>query len=452
MMSRWCYIAAGLALACSDSTTPTPVDQSAALSGGAMTVFDATSGAFSSPAPNLSAQRLDEHADGDAQFEATFVTGGSVNGGLGPLYDNTSCRACHIGDGRGRPPLGSEPFETMLLRLSVAGQDAHGGPNPAPGFGRQLQARAVVGSTAEADPRVSYVEVPGTYGDAQSYSLRRPTYVLNTPYTTPPAGLLVSPRVAPAVFGLGLLEAVTDADILSRVDPTDANRDSVRGKANYVYDPTTGMTSLGRFGWKAGAANLLQQTVGAYNEDIGVTSSHLSAENCEGQAAECAAHAPDVTDEVTDLVALYVRTLGVPARRSVGDATTTHGEELFQSLGCAACHVATLHTGTAPETPEAANQTIHPYTDLLLHDMGPDLADDRPDFLASGREWRTAPLWGIGLTMVVNGHELFLHDGRARGLAEAILWHGGEAQPARERFRTLSATDRTALLTFLRSL
>ncbi|HUL02383.1 MAG TPA: di-heme oxidoredictase family protein, partial [Gemmatimonadales bacterium] len=436
----------------SDSTNPAPVDQSAALSGGAMTVFDATSGAFSAPAPNLSAARLVEHASGDAQFEATFVTGGTVNGGLGPLYDNTSCRACHIGDGRGRPPLGTEQFETMLMRLSIAGQDAHGGPNPAPGFGRQLQARAVVGSTPEAIPQITYVEVPGTYGDGQTYSLRRPTYVLSSPYTTLPAGLLVSPRVAPAVFGLGMLEAVDQADILSRADPGDANGDGIHGHANYVYDPTTGMTSLGRFGWKASAANLLQQTLGAYNEDIGVTSSVLPAENCEGQSPACAPHTPDVSDSVTALVALYVRTLGVPARRAIGDPTALQGEQVFQSIGCAACHVATLHTGAAPETPEAANQTIHPYTDLLLHDMGPDLADGRPDYLATGQEWRTAPLWGIGLTLTVNGHELFLHDGRARGLAEAILWHGGEAQAARERFRTLSAADRSALVAFLRSL
>jgi CxxC motif-containing protein (DUF1111 family) len=454
MMSRywWAGIVALLVVACDSGTEPASVDQSLALSGGAMTVFDATSGAFSTPAPNLSASRLAEHMDGDADFEATFVTGGSVNAGLGPLYDNVSCRACHIGDGRGRPPLGSEQFETMLLRLSVAGQDANGGPNPAPGFGRQLQARAVVGSTPEAIPQVTYVEVPGTYGDGGAYSLRRPTYQLNAPYTTLPAGLLVSPRVAPAVFGLGLLEAVPEADILSRADPTDANADGISGRANYVYDPTTGMTSLGRFGWKAGAANLLQQTLGAYNEDIGVTSSVLPVENCEGQAPACAPHAPDVTDEVPALVALYVRTLGVPARRSISDATALQGEQVFQSIGCVACHVATLHTGSAPETPEAANQTIHPYTDLLLHDMGPDLADDRPDYLANGQEWRTAPLWGIGLTTVVNGHELFLHDGRARGLAEAILWHGGEAQAARERFRTLASADRAALITFLKSL
>jgi CxxC motif-containing protein (DUF1111 family) len=371
---------------------------------------------------------------------------------LGPLYDNTSCRACHIKDGRGRPPEGSEAFVSMLLRLSVAGMDAHGGPVSAPGFGHQLQARAVIGTAAEADPRVSYIEVAGTYGDGQPYSLREPHYDLMTPYTPLPAGLLVSPRVAPVVFGMGLLEAIDEATVVGRADPADANGDGISGKANYVFDPTTGLIALGRFGWKASAASALHQVVGAYNEDMGVTSPYLPEEPCVGQLPGCATHAPDVTDTITESVAMYVRTLGVPARRSLTDATALRGEQLFQSLKCGACHTPTVVTGTAPETPEAAAQTIHPYTDLLVHDMGPGLADGRPDYLAGGQEWRTAPLWGIGLTQVVNGHTYFLHDGRARGLAEAILWHGGEALPSREQFRTLPAADRAAVLAFLGSL
>ena len=449
-----CFLALALT-ACDGGTDPDPgpVDDSNARSGGAMTVFDVTSGSFNAPAPNLSLERLEEHLDGDAQFEATFVTAPApVNAGLGPLFANTSCRACHIKDGRGKPPVGSERFETMLLRLSVAGQDAHGGPMPAPGFGHQLQARAIVGTAAEADPRVTYTEVPGTYGDGQPYSLRQPRYDLTTPYTALPAGLLVSPRVAPPVFGIGLLEAIDEADVLSRADPTDVNGDGIKGHANYVYDPTTSSMALGRFGWKASAASALHQVVGAYNQDMGVTSPFLPDEPCMGQVPGCAAHAPDVTDTVTELVTMYVRTLGVPARRSLSNATALRGEQLFQSIGCTACHTPTLRTGAAPETPEAAGQVIHPYTDLLLHDMGAGLADDRPDFLATGTEWRTAPLWGIGLTTVVNGHSNFLHDGRARGLAEAILWHGGEAAPAREGFRTLPAVDRAAVLAFLNSL
>jgi CxxC motif-containing protein (DUF1111 family) len=439
--------------ACDGGTDPAPVDDSAARAGGAMTVFDATSGSFNAPAPNLSAARLEEHLEGDAQFEATFVTAPApVNGGLGPLYDNTSCRACHIKDGRGRPPEGSEQFVSMLLRLSVPGQDAHGGTVAAPDFGHQLQARAVVGTPAEADPRVSYTEVPGTYGDGQPYSLREPHYDLMTPYTPLPAGLLVSPRVAPPVFGMGLLEAIDEADVLSRADPSDGNGDGISGHANYVYDPTTGMTALGRFGWKASAASVLHQVVGAYNEDMGVTSPYLPDEPCAGQLPACAPHPPDVTDTVTELVEMYVQTLGVPARRALDDPTALRGEQLFQSSGCAACHIPTLLTGAAPETPEAAHQTIHAYTDLLVHDMGTGLADGRPDYQADGVEWRTAPLWGIGLTSVVNGHTYFLHDGRARGLAEAILWHGGEAMAARERFRTLPAADRAAILAFLNSL
>lgn len=418
-----------------------------------MTVFDATSNAFSSPAPNLSPARLQQHFEGDAQFEATFVAPPApVNPGLGPLYDNVACRACHIGDGRGRPPEGSESFSSMLLRLSIAGADAHGGPAPAPGFGGQLQARGVAGVTPEGEPTITYQELPGTYGDGQSYSLRRPQYTIANPYTALPPGLLVSPRAALPVFGLGLLEAVPEADVLSRADPTDGNGDGISGRPNYVYNPTLGTTQLGRFGWKASAATLLHQTSGAYNEDMGVTSSYLPAEACAGQVPACDDHAPEVSDDVVALVALYVRTLGVPARRQVGDPTTRRGSELFQSIGCAACHTPTLLTGTMAGEPEVSNQRIHPYTDLLLHDMGDGLADLRPDYAADGREWRTPPLWGIGLTVVVNGHTYFLHDGRARNLAEAVLWHGGEAEAARERFRNLPAADRAALLAFLGSL
>jgi CxxC motif-containing protein (DUF1111 family) len=440
--------------ACADNTSPSPdLLDDPALAGGAMTVFDATSSAFSTPAPNLTAPRLDEHRAGDAQFEAVFVTAPApVNGGLGPVFNNVSCRACHVRDGRGRPPEGAEPFASMLIRLSVPGTDAHGGPVAAPGFGRQLQARAVVGATAEADPHVIYDEIPGTYGDGQPFSLRRPHYDLGAPYTTLPAGLLVSPRVAPAVFGLGLLEAVDETEILSRADPQDVDQDGISGRVNRTYDPTTGTTVLGRFGWKAATGSLLAQTVGAYNEDMGVTSSVLSDESCYGQWPGCDPHPLEITDEVTALVAFYVRTLAVPARRRIGDPQTSRGEELFRTIGCTACHAPTLVTGGAPHTPEAAHQTIHPYTDLLLHDMGDGLADHRPDYEATGSEWRTPPLWGLGLLQVVNGHTYLLHDGRARNVAEAILWHGGEGERAKQQFRTLAAVDRAALLAFLGSL
>ena len=266
--------------------------------------------------------------------------------------------------------------------------------------------------------------------------------------------MLFSPRVAPVVFGLGLLEAVPAQDILLRADPRDRNRDGVSGRVNLVFDAVRRRTVVGRFGWKANTPSLLQQTAGAYNGDMGVTSSIFPSESCEGQVPnpECQLHSPEVDDATVDAVAFYTQTLAVPARRNLDDPTATKGEFLFYVAGCAGCHTPTLRTGTLPGVPEVSNQVIHPYTDLLVHDLGDGLADNRPDFQASGREWRTPPLWGIGLVQTVNGHTNFLHDGRARNLLEAVLWHGGEAAGARERVRRFSASERAALVTFLESL
>lgn len=433
------------------STVPGPPPE--AYSGGVATVFDATGGAFAQPAPTLTAASLARHGAGDAGFEAFFVTApASVNPGLGPLFDANACAACHTSDGRGRPPTPGEVPTGLLMRLGVAGADAHGGPLPAPGFGGQLQVRAVLGQSPEASLVVQYVEQAGVFGDGAGYSLRAPEYQLANPYTDLPAGLLTSPRVSPPNFGLGLLEAVPEATIVGLADESDANGDGISGRPNYVWDQVAGRIAIGRFGLKANTPTLLQQTFMAYNQDIGVTTSFLPAENCEGQLPACAAHAIDIPDSVVQAVTFYLRTLGVPARRRLDDPVARHGDTLFAQVGCAGCHVTTLRTGGVPGVPELSNQAIHPYTDLLLHDMGPGLADGRADFVATGSEWRTSPLWGIGLTAAVNGHTNFLHDGRARNLTEAILWHDGEAHHAREAFRVLPAADRNALLTFLNSL
>jgi CxxC motif-containing protein (DUF1111 family) len=323
---------------------------------------------------------------------------------------------------------------------------------PVPGFGGQLQQRAIQGVSPEADLAISYVDSAGVFVDGTPYALRVPQLALLHPYAGLPGGLLTSPRAAPPVFGLGLLEAVPEQEILQLADETDQDGDGISGRPNYVYDMVSRQTMLGRFGLKANTPNLLQQAFVAYNEDIGVTTSYLPAENCEGQIPACATHPPELRDSVVQAVTFYLRTLAVPARRALDDSTARHGEALFAQLRCSACHQPTLQTGGVLGVPELSNQTIHPYTDLLLHDMGPGLADGRPDFLATGSEWRTPPLWGIGLTAAVNGHTTFLHDGRARSLIEAILWHDGEAHGVREAFRALSAADREALIAFLRSL
>jgi CxxC motif-containing protein (DUF1111 family) len=422
-------------------------------SGGATTIQDATSAAFSSPASNLLGKSLELHMQGDAAFEATFVTAPSpVNGGLGPVFNNTSCVACHAGDGRGRPPFAGEALSSMLIRMSMPGENTNGGPVPVPGFGEQLQPRAVYGKDPEAQVEISYQDSLVQFSDGTMATLRIPRYQLSNYYQPMPAGVLISPRVAPPVFGLGLLEAVSEATILAMVDETDRNADGISGKANYAWDPLSGKKILSRFGWKANTPNLLVQSAAAYNNDMGITSWIFPRETCHGQSQGCDSSAFEVDSATLAAVTFYVQTLAVPARRYTSKAMVQRGEKLFRDLQCSACHIPEIKTGKSFSVSEVAGQTIQPFTDLLVHDMGQGLADGRPDFLATGSEWRTPPLWGIGLTEVVNSHTQFLHDGRARNLTEAILWHGGEGEASKEKFRNLSVNDRKALLDFLASL
>ncbi|GAA4026277.1 di-heme oxidoredictase family protein [Hymenobacter glaciei] len=441
--------------ACSKNEVDTvePVGTDDVNAGGAATVFSAGSNAYSLPAPNLRGGSGAQHLLGDAAFERRFVTAD----GLGPLFINANCTACHVRDGRGTAPLTATDPVQMLFRLSLTGQDAHGGPRPVPGFGDQLQNRAIVGTNPEGQLSIHYVEQLRTLIDGTSVSLRKPTYAVDAPYSPLPAGVLLSPRVAPPVFGLGLLEAVSEANIVARADENDADGDGISGRPNYVWDVAAQAPRLGRFGWKANQPSLRQQTAAAYNGDMGITTSLFPLEPAAGQSQagnQPPGSAPaDLADTELANTTFYVQTLGVPARRDVKTDQVKAGKALFVGAKCASCHVPRLATGAIAGLPaEMAGQTIYPYTDLLLHDMGPGLADNRPDFRASGNEWRTPPLWGIGLSEVVNGHSTFMHDGRARSLTEAILWHGGEAQASADAVGRMSAADRAKLLAFLQSL
>lgn len=436
---------------------PIPVFSTSEFSGGETTIFDASSHAFSIPAPNLSTAALEKHLDGDVEFEAVFVTAPAVvNPGLGPIYNNVSCINCHSRDGRGRPPGADEDLVSLLFRLSLPKKDASGigmSPTPVPGFGRQLNNRAIVNAAPEGKVKIEYTEQTLTTADGTRVHLRYPNYTFTDTYQPLPENIEVSPRVAPAVFGLGLLEAIPEEVILAYADEADVDGDGISGKPNYVWDVVNQRYSLGRFGWKANQPTLLQQVAAAYHDDMGITTSLFSIENSAGQS-QLAEHSaiPEISDEILDVVTFYVQTLAVPARRNVDDPQVKHGEQLFAKAQCASCHVPTLRTGVLAGVPSVSNQTIHPYTDMLLHDMGPELADNRPDFHASGSEWRTPPLWGIGLVKRVNGHTNFLHDGRARNLVEAILWHGGEAEKSRQIVEQMSKTERDALIAFLESL
>ena len=426
------------------------------LSGGETTVFDATSHAFSTPAPNLSADGLAKHLEGDVEFEAVFVTvPAEVNPGLGPVYNNIACINCHARDGRGRAPTSGEKLTSMLFRVSLPNPegDVTHGPVPVPGFGTQLNNRAIFGVPPEGRVTINYTEGEFTTSDGVKVHLRTPSYKIENTYQPLPDDVEISPRVAPVVFGLGLLEAIPESTILALVDEDDQDGDGISGKANYVWDVQKNGLSLGRFGWKANQPTLIQQVASAYHDDMGITTSLLPRESSDGQSQyDGRGDDPELSDEILDVVTFYVQTLAVPARRNLDDPIVQRGEALFESAKCSGCHIPTLKTGSLSGVPEVSNQTIQPFTDLLLHDMGPGLADNRPDFLASGSEWRTPPLWGIGLLKVVNGHTNLLHDGRARGLLEAILWHGGEAEQSREAVRGMSASDRDALIAFLESL
>ncbi|HTR81159.1 MAG TPA: di-heme oxidoredictase family protein [Bacteroidota bacterium] len=419
------------------------------LSGGVNTVFDNTSKAFGNPFPTLSGYDLHVHELGDEKFEATFVAAPApVNSGLGPIYNNVSCSSCHHNDGIGIPTAG-DPQSSLLVRISMPGGDAHGGPLAVPGFGTQVQDKAVFGKTPEATVVISYSYQTFSFPDGEQYELRAPTYTLTDLYAGA-GGVLISPRLAPPVFGLGLLEAVPDYEILSNAD-NEGN--GVHGKPNYVWDQSTQSVKLGRFGWKANVASLLTQVAGAYNQDMGITNKIFRDESSLGQPQyDSLKDDPELPDSILNAVKFYVQTLAVPARRNVTDPGVIHGEQLFMNAGCAGCHRETMTTGVNVAFPALSNQMIHPYTDLLVHDMGPGLADNRPDYQADGQEWRTAPLWGLGLFATVNFPAYYLHDGRARTLIEAIMWHGGEAEAAKTNFSKLNKEDRDALEAFLKSL
>ena len=426
----------------------------AVLAGGETTVFAEFSNAYQLPAVNLSAAETEEHRQGDVAFEAAFVTApASVRGGLGPLFNQNACASCHSKNGRAPAPVTGRDRGGFFLKLSHSGAGAHGEPLGVSGFGGQLQTKAVYGKQPEAQGTIRYELLQGAFADGETYTLRKPIYEITNPYTPMPAHVLTSPRIAPPVFGLGLLESIPEADILQHADETDRDGDGISGRPNYVWDFKNGKRVLGRFGWKANNPNLLQQTAGAFLGDMGLTTSIFRQEEFAGQPQDDGlADDPEVDDRTLFLATYYTQSLGVPAARRQNDPAVRKGRELFRETGCQNCHTASFKTASSAAFGFLSNQTIAPYTDLLLHDMGVLLADQRPDYEASGREWRTPPLWCIGLTQVVSGHTNFLHDGRARSLQEAILWHGGEAENSVVRYKKLSKQDRDRIIAFLNAL
>ncbi len=456
-----------------DFTKPEPYEENPA---GAATVrARMNSDAFSQFSANMPFANEMNFKLGNALFRKTWVASPAstlASDGLGPLYNARACQDCHLKDGRGHPPEGPEDGRvSMFLRLSVPG-----GTNPAdieewlatspePTYGKQLQDFAAPGQVAEGRMDITWTEQPVTLADGTVVSLRAPAYsVSGLGHGEVQPDTMISARVAPQMIGLGLLEAIPVADILSRQDPEDLDGDGISGRAQIVPSVEFGLPMLGRFGFKAGAPTVREQSAEAFAGDMGLsTPLHPDAwGDCTEEQVACRAvpHGQEagvrdgleVDAASLDLVSFYSRNLAVPARRNLDDPVVLRGKEVFHALNCTGCHTPKHVTHRLEGQPEQSFQLIWPYTDLLLHDMGEGLADNRPEGRATGREWKTPPLWGIGLTKLVSGHTQFLHDGRARNLLEAVLWHGGEAQVARDGVVALPMEDRDALIAFLESL
>ncbi|RHX79217.1 di-heme oxidoredictase family protein [Leptospira yasudae] len=420
-----------------------------------MTSYEFGPTAFRQFAKNAPLSSISEFTVGQTVFEVPWTPGLNTTipdrDGLGPFFHTNSCLACHAANGRAMEADG-DVLTTSLVRLSV-GDDSQ---NVEPNYGGQFQPNSVGGVAKEGDVIVSYREIAGKFQDSGEYVLRSPTLQFsNLGYGPFAADVRTSIRVTQQVIGLGLLEAIPESTILSLADPDDKDGNGISGRPNYVRAISGVDASLGRFGWKANNTDLMRQNSAAFLGDLGITTPMFSNENCTGAQTQCQSAAnggsPEVSQSRMNAITNYMKLVAVPARRKADNGSVLAGKEIFFKAGCKNCHVPKLQTGPA-SFPELSNQTIRPYTDLLLHDMGEGLADNRPDELANGREWRTPPLWGIGLFEVVNGHTRYLHDGRASNLIEAVLWHGGEAEASRNYILKLDIRDRTHLVNFLKSL
>ncbi len=441
----------------------------AALSAGTFTIAVFDEKAFSEPIKGLSYKQHQKFMRGRQHFNQRWVVFPGLGGdwGLGPTFITDRCSGCHIGGGRGTTPKSSdEQLMAVLVRLSIPGVDENGGPKPHPNYGDQIQNQGLMGQNKdstflgervrqEADVYVDWEEVAASFADGEKIVLRKPKLrIENLNFGPLGPEVMYSLRFAQPVFGLGLLEAIPESDILALAERQKA--EGFNGRPNYVWDGLNKKVSLGRFGWKANQPTIKQQIAAAFHGDIGVTSSLIEHENCPPIQKDCALQPPGNNPELIDInwdeLVFWTQALAVPARRNVNDADFKRGERLFTEAKCAVCHVPELKAQKIEALPQTEGQLIRAYTDMLLHDMGEDLADNRPEFKAGGRDWRTQPLWGIGLSEKVSGPLALLHDGRARTVSEAIMWHGGEAQVSRDAFRDMSKVDRDALVKFVESI
>jgi CxxC motif-containing protein (DUF1111 family) len=440
-----------------DAAPSAPIDNEA-LTAGVMTTLESGARAYEQLSPLLTSEQAKLVADGRRFFETKWAFYWFEQGlwGRGPTSNAESCAACHERNGRGAPPGGAETAVSMVVQISLPGAGPHGGPRPHPNYGVQLQSAGVPRLIApEAQVYLEWRERRVTLDDGESVTLREPQLrIAELGYGALGEEVHFSLRVAPALVGGGLLDAVSDDTLLARAAQPAVP--GIRGRVNRAWDVARRQPAVGRFGLKASHPTLRQQIATAFIEDIGLSTSLFPEQNCPGVQAPCremmVAGRPEITDYRLSAVEAMMAYAAVPARRDPHDAQVRRGEVLFQQASCSACHVPALRTGSVAGDEARSEQTIRAYTDLLLHDMGEGLADGRQEFEAGPRDWRTAPLWGLGLSRTVNGNGNLLHDGRARGVQEAILWHGGEAEVSRAAYAALPRPDREALVRFVESL
>ena len=413
--------------------------------GGDLSSTDFSFNAMQLPAPNISSrERFEEHLLTHRTFHKSFDTG--VDGGsskVGPKFNHVSCAGCHANVGRGKVSFarGIDEGSSLLIKVALKGLKPNGAPRNVPGVGEQLQDHHIDGRRLY-DIRLRWRYLTGRYSDGSSYELRKPVLSFKIPGVNQ-NNVVSSLRQTPAIIGMGLLEAVPDETLIAMSDPNDLDGDGISGEVNYSLSAETGNLEIGRFGFRATQPTIKQQNAAAFFNDMGVTND-LFRESGKNKELSTATLNKNV---------FYLQAASIPAARNQSEPDVIEGKQLFQQIGCDDCHKMTLVAGDY-EVPEVANQTFHPFTDLLLHDMGDGLADTRPEFSASRREWRTTPLWGLGMVSALlrEGRPGFLHDGRARTIEEAILWHAGEAKNSKLQFKNLTNEQRQKLLAFLNSI
>ena len=441
------------------------------MSGGKTTNFVKNKNSYSLPARNLDKNLRINFLVGNSLFrriwEDAATSENIAKDGLGPFFSSTSCDGCHISDGRGHLPKLEIDKDLVSAVIQIGQPDkienVYEKNRDDSIYGGQLSEFSTESVLEEAEISIKYEFLNVAYDDGSIIQLKKPRVIIDKlNYGNLESNTSSSIRIAQMMIGLGLIENIAEENILKLEDVDDSDGDGISGKANYSWDLQENKFKLGRFGWKASQPTVLQQTADAFYHDMGLSNKfYPNASNCTESQVECNKSISgnseiydnfEVSNDQLDLVTFYSSQLGVPAARNQKKPDVIAGRKLFYDIGCNSCHVEKHITRGDGPFENLNNQVISPYSDFLLHDMGEGLSDDVPEFQANGNEWRTPPLWGIGLTKIVSGRESYLHDGRAETLEEAILWHGGESILTINKFKKLDINQRNQLLKFISSL